>query len=251
MRKGLLIVGIIAIVAISLVAFVHFKQAPKQGPKQGSLKESFTLKSLTITTEGGLFGSKSYTVLLSFEISDDVILLIIDPNGNKIDEEYAELGQIWAKLDLVGFEEVPEEGNYKLVVKDIRDRVIFTKNFSLIKPVEVLEKELNFYTDKGEYDYRKEDKIIVNIKNVGEEGLLIPNVEMVLFNENATFIAGRGEIKREKAGTIWIPSKETISLDYSPVPCSGWGTSNKYSFKFYSEGEFIGGSNIFNCESRQ
>jgi len=247
--------------------------------EKGPLKEIFTLKSLIITTDKTYptveesseeepwwpeieeedrwpeiikiitKADKTYpTVLLSFKILDDVTLSLIDPTGVETDKEYVKLGGTGTKLHLTAkLGEVSKKGNYKLVVKDIRDRVIFTKNFSLTKPVKVMEKELKFYTDKEKYDYKKDNKIVINIKNVGEECLLIPNAEMVLFNENTSIRAGRGEIKREDVGTIWVPSKETISLIYSFVPRQGIIISPKYSFKFYSEEEFIGGSNIFNC----
>jgi hypothetical protein len=217
---------------------------PSAKEKKGPLKEVFTLKSLVITTD------KTYpTVLLSFKILDDVTLSLIDPTGVETDKEYVELGRNGTKLHLIAeLGEVPKKGNYKLVVKDIMDRVIFTKDFSSTKPVKAIKKELKFYTNKEKYDYKKDNKIVINIKNVGEECFLIPNVEMVLFNENTSIRAGRGEIERKDLGTIWVTSKETRSFTYSFVPRQGIIISPKYSFKFYSEGEFIGGSNIFNCE---
>jgi hypothetical protein len=94
---------------------------------------------------------------LSFTITGDVELLLTNPDGVEVDSErvyhwgwYTEAEEKEAELDLAGYKEVPEAGQYTLTVKDALGKIIATEIFSFAGG-EVTISEVSLTWDYDEY----------------------------------------------------------------------------------------------------
>jgi hypothetical protein len=94
---------------------------------------------------------------LSFTITGDVELLLTNPDGVEVDSERVyywgwdtEVEEKEAELDLAGYKEIPEAGQYTLTVKDALGKIIDTEIFSFAGG-EVTMSEVSLTWDYDEY----------------------------------------------------------------------------------------------------
>jgi hypothetical protein len=104
---------------------------------QAKPKVEFKLKDLKIIQMGPYPG-----VLVYFQVSDKIIIKVIDPDGIKTDERSIGPDEVAVKLRIAEMLEIPSTGDYTLIVRDTKDNVIFKDTFSVEKPLEYIKANL-------------------------------------------------------------------------------------------------------------
>ncbi|RLF42756.1 MAG: hypothetical protein DRN18_01815 [Thermoplasmata archaeon] len=176
---------------------------------------SFTLNSWEVRDDDGY-----PSIYLNFDVTDDVELRLLDPEGLKIDYVYIDKYQHGIYLHMADFHEIPNPGTYQLLVLRYsypEDEVIYSKTFSFgganfsIKNIDL---DWEYVDDHYETNY-----IFVDCQNSGDLPAYISKLTIRI-----------GDFKK------WIDELDEY-LEPLWMPGDGVGYSWGYSFTKNSDPE--------------
>jgi hypothetical protein len=148
-----------------------------------ALAVDFTLRSWEVVNDGGY-----PSLLLAFDITDDVEMRLIDPDGAEADYEYVDKSTHSAYMHLAGYGVTPRAGTYELLVTPRwAEEIIFRREFA----------------------FEGADPFVAEVEMTWDWSL---------FYTIAIAIQNSGDLPAYPAGGIVRIQNEEDSLTYSPTP---------------------------------
>ncbi|MCK4732526.1 MAG: hypothetical protein KAT65_08710 [Methanophagales archaeon] len=198
MLKKVVITYLILCCTIGAITFTSGCVEQEIG-KQKIESLDFSLKSWKVIDDKG-----APSLIISFYASNDFRLQITDPNGIETGGKYIETGITGAKLRLARYNENPQAGVYKLIVKERHGNIIFTKEISFAGANVSILKCTSFwkYSEwSGEYTLKS---LTISVKNNGDLPAYMYNAEVSI----------GGKVSSIRLSEVVLPNQEkTITKD--------------------------------------